>query len=475
MPDTHSLESAPSPSEDRGSELGATFADPIEHLLFVIGGDAQGSPYHEALDELGPTTLIEFLELSDDDFTRSRHLTVAQAKNLIAVRGWARNRACYDVDDFVTRLSAESLLNYRTYRFSLGQSPTVDAPIPTTQTAAAVATPVDATPVYVPSDIPALDAFQKGVKRDITAFPKFHDRRLFNTWNRNFQATATAQGLELALDPDYVPITDDEVAVFDQIKKFVHAVLTSCVKETTSISIVRTYSIVGTPQKGDGQKLYAELCRKFGSGIAAYNARTTLELDLMGMRLDKDYNKPICNFLSPFHHRVQDLWDARDPTDTHSYGDVWCREQLRHALEPNHKMVSHFNSLVTLESHTLRSGGMPHTYVEFYKLLVEHAEILDKSFKPRQNQQANSTDTDRGNRNGGRGTPGGRGRGSGRSSGHGSGRGRGRVNGGRSHDPNRDPSDPHTDPTNPNVWLNNANYYALSPKLQQRRVVTYAM
>eukprot|EP00977_Amphora_coffeiformis_P026845 scaffold31050_cov115-Amphora_coffeaeformis.AAC.1 len=107
-------------------------------------------------------------------------------------------------------------------------------------------------------------------------------------------------------------------------------------------------------------------------------------------------------------------------------------------------MVSHFNSLVTLESHTLHSGGMPHTYVEFYELLVEHAEILDKSFKPRQNQQANSTDTDRGNRNGGRGTHGGRGRGSGRgsgrssgrSSGRGSGRGRGRVNGGRSRDPN---------------------------------------
>eukprot|EP00977_Amphora_coffeiformis_P018195 scaffold6299_cov176-Amphora_coffeaeformis.AAC.1 len=190
---------------------------------------------------------------------------------------------------------------------------------------------------------------------DITAFPKFHDRRLFNTWNRNFQATATAQELELALDPDYVPITDDEVAVFNQIKKFVHAILSSCVKETTGISIVRTYSIVGTPQKGDGQKLYAELCCKFGSGIAAYNTRTTLESDLMGMQLDKDYI-----FLSTFHHHIQDLWEARDPTDTHSYGDVWCREQLHRALEPNHKMVSHFNSLVTLESHTLRSGGMPH-------------------------------------------------------------------------------------------------------------------
>eukprot|EP00977_Amphora_coffeiformis_P022692 scaffold11293_cov99-Amphora_coffeaeformis.AAC.2 len=90
------------------------------------------------------------------------HLTVAQAKNLMAVHGWARNRACYNVDDFVTRLSAESLLNYRTYRFSLGQSPAADEPVPMTRTAAAVATPVDAAPVYVPSDTPALDAFQKG-------------------------------------------------------------------------------------------------------------------------------------------------------------------------------------------------------------------------------------------------------------------------------------------------------------------------
>ena len=95
--------------------------------------------------------------------------------------------------------------------------------------------------------------------------------------------------------------------------------------------------------------------------------------------------------------------------------------------------------------------------------------------------QANNTNSNRGGRggNGGRGNSGsnggggngsgGRGRG-GRGNGSG-GRGRGRGNGGRSsRDPNRDPSDPHTDPTDPSVWLNNADFYALSPELRSRRI-----
>ena len=191
------------------------------------------------------------------------------------------------------------------------------------------------------------------MKRDIAAFHKFQDKKYFNSWNRHFRSTATSQGLELALDPSYVPATTDEIAVFAQIKKFVHAVLTNCVKETTGVSIVRNYSIRNTPDEGDGQKLYAELCNKFGSGIVAYNTRTTLEEDLMSMRLNKDYNKPICTFLASFQNRIQDLWEVRDPLDSISYGDVWCREQLCRALEPHHKMISHLNSLVTLEHHAM--------------------------------------------------------------------------------------------------------------------------
>ncbi|HEY9816914.1 MAG TPA: hypothetical protein V6D20_14110 [Candidatus Obscuribacterales bacterium] len=115
-------------------------ADAIEHLLSVLGAAAADSPYREALAELGPATLIDFLELSDDDFTRSRFLTVSQAQTLIAVRGWAYNRACWDADDFVARFSAESFLRYRTHRVSIGRSPGGDLP----NSPAPVAAPIPA-------------------------------------------------------------------------------------------------------------------------------------------------------------------------------------------------------------------------------------------------------------------------------------------------------------------------------------------
>ncbi|HEY9815157.1 MAG TPA: hypothetical protein V6D20_05055, partial [Candidatus Obscuribacterales bacterium] len=323
-------------------------ADPIEHLLSVLGGAAADSPYREALNELGPSTLIDFLELSDDDFTRSRFLTVSQARTLIAVRGWAYNRASWDADDFVARFSAESFLRYRTHCFSIGRPPAGDVPVlpaaaaapataattapaaapsdvpPTTTAPAPAAVPVTTTapsPSAIPvatsapvtstvpaapgtssapvvSPTPSLAAFQRGIRRDMSVFTKFQDKAHFNTWNRHFRSTAVSQGLEDALDPDYIPATPDAIAVFAQIKKFVHAVLVHCIKEPTAVSIVRRYTIQNTPEEGDGQQLYAELCRKFGSGVIAQNTRTTLEQQLMSMRLSKDWSKPICTFLA---------------------------------------------------------------------------------------------------------------------------------------------------------------------------------
>ena len=59
--------------------------DPIQHLLNVLQASAENSPYRMALEDLGATNLIEFLDMSDADFTRVHHLSLAQAKNLMAV------------------------------------------------------------------------------------------------------------------------------------------------------------------------------------------------------------------------------------------------------------------------------------------------------------------------------------------------------------------------------------------------------
>ena len=104
---------SPSPSSSSSSgvssEIEIEFSrDPIEHLLGVLDARAEGSSYRKAILDLGATTLIEFLEMTDRDFTHCSDLTTAQAKNLIAIRDWATTHGCFDPDSFA-QLTADAL------------------------------------------------------------------------------------------------------------------------------------------------------------------------------------------------------------------------------------------------------------------------------------------------------------------------------------------------------------------------------
>ena len=164
-----------------------------------------------------------------------------------------------------------------------------------------------------------LESFKKGVKHDATAYPKFQDKKHFALWGRQFRAIASSQGVDCALDPDYVPAAGDEAAVLGEIKKFIHTALTLCVHETTGVTIVQEYLSKHSADMGDGQKAYAALCKEFASGAAVSSARLIAESQLESLCLDKSFNKPICTFLALFAHKVLDLQELRADGDTTSY------------------------------------------------------------------------------------------------------------------------------------------------------------
>ena len=490
---------SPSPSSSSSSgvssEIEIEFSrDPIEHLLGVLDARAEGSSYRKAILDLGATTLIEFLEMTDRDFTLCSDLTTAQAKNLIAIRDWATINGCFDPDSFA-QLTADALREFRTHRIAsrlaiapasapvnankpvaLPAATAAQVPIPApgpspSDTSDSVPSPAAsiAGPILAPvvstatnSSMAALDSFKKGIKRDATAYPKFQDKKHFAFWDRQFRAIASSQGVDCALDPGYVPAAGDEAAVFEEIKKFIHTALTLCVHETTGVTIVREYSSKHSADLGDGQKAYAALCKEFASGAAASSARSIAESQLESLRLDKNYNKPICTFLATFAHKVLDLQELRADGDVTSYGDHWCKERLKRALLPHEAMSRYADSISALEDTTSRLGLPTTTYAQFLSQLKIHAESLDLQAKAR--RQANTTNSSSGNRSSaGRGN-GGRGSG-GRGNDKQGGRGRGRGNDNK----RRSSSNGHSDPTDPSIYLSTAEYHALSAEQKHQR------
>ncbi len=435
-----------------------TRTDPLEHVLLnVLEAADADDPYRLALAAAGVNTIDDLLSLSKFDLQEltwgdgQQRLPIGKINLLLSIRTWFQDQATTDDAAFLT-LTPTILTEHRR---ALAAAPPQQPAVPPTSPAAA--------PVPVTDRLSAADEFKKGIKRDIRAFKPFKDKKHWNPWYRGFTAIAVAQGLGNVLDPDYVPSTPEEQALFDVLQAYTFAVFTSCLVETQAATLVREYSgrLAGA-NAGNAQKLHAALVKKMSTGIAAMTQRTALETRVMSLRLDNSWNSGIVSFLNHFTHQVKDLRELRDEDDTSSYNDVWCKSTLDVALSTHSAMSSHVSSLATTRSAlllALGSSAPPDLSFDDYLLqLQDHATLLDSKDKTaRQRRRANQSQQTQST--GGRGSARGGGRGGGR--GGRGGQGRGGRGGAQSSTP--------TDVTDPSVWLSYAQYQALTPEQRRTR------
>ena len=72
-----------------------------------------------------------------------------------------------------------------------------------------------------------VDSFKRGIKRDPTVFPTLKDEKLNDQWHRSFLNQARAQDIEDVLDPTFKPTSSIDIALFQEKKKYLYAVLVS--------------------------------------------------------------------------------------------------------------------------------------------------------------------------------------------------------------------------------------------------------
>jgi hypothetical protein len=123
-------------------------------------------------------------------------------------------------------------------------------------------TPAASSPTYSPSPTSAssnsalspVDIFKRGIKRDPSVYPTLKDELWNDNWHRYFANQARAQDVSAVLDPACLPTTPAEVALFQEKKKYLYAILKSKVETAKGKAIIRK-----NKSTFDAQKEYEKL------------------------------------------------------------------------------------------------------------------------------------------------------------------------------------------------------------------------
>jgi hypothetical protein len=75
-----------------------------------------------------------------------------------------------------------------------------------------------------PAQLSPAALFRRGIKKDSTIFSTLKDERFHDTWHRSFINQARTQDVSDVLDETFVPITAEEIELFEDKQNFVYAV-----------------------------------------------------------------------------------------------------------------------------------------------------------------------------------------------------------------------------------------------------------
>ena len=333
--------------------------------------------------------------------------------------------------------------------------PVIDIPAIASAVAGAIPTAADVGAAVEGARTRASQAetFIKGTKRSFEDYKVYKDKRQWNSWHRQLRATATQHGLENILNSEYSPDeTDaDALALWNQQQKFMFAVFTATLKETSAMEIVRQHSDPTQGSYGNAQGIYQALKQSMQGGLQAQLEAESIERQINEMRLDTSWTKSC----EAFVNRMATLFsDHQNVVDTTLYEDAWYIRKLEAALSHNGEFRQFFTSTKVNRANLKRLlAALPgdqaipdERYIEVLQSCVDQAKSIDNSIKMRRQTKA-AVRTGRGIPY--RGGPGREGRGGRTGQGRGRGRGRGIV--------------PKLHPD----WIPDSEYAKLTPEAKQ--------
>ena len=259
-------------------------AKALQHLLTEVLETEPTDPIVLAFEQNGVTKLTNLLVLSEDDIrgftytdpetdTLTPLLKASTKKLFEALQYYNSQPGTNQLVDWL-QVTPGSFANWITTTGTVADEEESEEPtepvLPPT-----LPTPPTASPAS------AVDAFNRQIRRNPSDFIAFKKDAKWLSWSRAMLATATAQAVQISYYPTYVPINDDDKALFTAIQQYNYSVLVNVVQTTFGRRIVRQFE-----STLDAQSVYRLLANHYGKGVTADICAQSLEEEILAMRLD---------------------------------------------------------------------------------------------------------------------------------------------------------------------------------------------
>ena len=212
-----------------------------------------------------------------------------------------------------------------------------------------------------------VEMFKRNIKRDPSLFPKLTDEAYHDSWHRSVMVQARAQDIEEVFLPDYVPDSDEKVALFTEKQKFAFAVLEAKVLTEEGKLIVRKHETTYDAQTV--YKLLLEHHRR--STKARIESAATLSY-ITSARYDSGTGKSTLTFINYWYEKVR-LYESMRPSANH-FPDEQKRVMLENAVQAVPELR---NVKVTTNALEAQNGGSPLDFVAYLTLLKDAATNYD--------------------------------------------------------------------------------------------------
>ena len=152
--------------------------------------------------------------------------------------------------------------------------------------------------VALPGPSTRAETFEKGQKRSIEDYKVFKTQNQWPTWHRELLATGNLHNVSNVFNHLYRPGRREYQVEFEAQKRFVFAVFTATLKETSAAELLRQHSVPGTPDYGNAQLLYRKLHLLFQEGVNAQLEMERLETEMSNLNLDHTWTKKVETFVN---------------------------------------------------------------------------------------------------------------------------------------------------------------------------------
>jgi hypothetical protein len=223
--------------------------------------------------------------------------------------------------------------------------------------------------------------FNRGVKRDYSAFNILREEKQWDNWYRHTVATAQAQNVGNVLDPKYVPQSPDEKKLFSKQQQYMFAIFLNVLKTDEGQSLARDPN-----NFGDAQTIFRKLCDYAETSTRAVHTTEDLMTYLTSYKIDK-WTGTTYSFILHWREQVRIyhtlVEDAED-----RYSPRMQQRMLQAAVATNPALKS-IESTGNIINQALRrrnpdgSTDLPKSnFEEYVTLLKAAAQTYDRQFVP---------------------------------------------------------------------------------------------